>query len=100
MVEHSSPREIFLWNGNPRSALRLSAATIQYCSAESLVISLWASVSSALRKWILKMCCAQKLHIVRKIWGIRFAIPYKPTGQCAPENVSPAWTYLDMSIYI
>lgn len=103
MVEHSSPREIFLWNGNPRSALRLSAATIQYCSAESLVISLWASVSSALRKWILKMCCVQKLHIVRKIWGIRFAIPYKPTGLWKLAHPVCAWkrlSSLDLFRYV
>lgn len=82
--------------GNPRSAL--VSRLIQYCSAESLVISLWASVSSALRKWILKMCCAQKLHIVRKFWGIRHAIPNKTLRDCVSVHTQDSGVHRRSSL--
>lgn len=53
----------------PLLRTRLSAATIQCCSGKSPVISLWASVSSALRKRIQKLCCAHLLHFLRKFCG-------------------------------
>lgn len=91
MVEHSSPWTVRYSSGlgNPRSA-----ATVQHRRAGSLVIAPWASVSSALRKRIWKTRCAQKLHIARKIWGIRFAIPRKPAGVWKPAQPVCAWKRL------
>lgn len=96
MVEHSSPWTVRYSSGfgNPRSALvsrLLPFSTVR-------LKALWSVCGHRCRRhsgsgfW--KMCCAQKLHIVRKIWGIRFAIPSKPTGLWKLAHPVCAWKRL------